>query len=493
MTNSADAPNGELLSMEEAIERLKTTRPTFYRWLRSGKIKGMKLGRQWRFYPADIERFLQGEQPRVALATDIDPLLETLVEQLQEQGATEFFAELEGAERAVQLILHLAAHSRASDLHLEPIYLKQGQQQALLRQRQDGSLQTVALFDRRLLPPLIEQFKILSACDPHSADQAQEGQFSWEWSAHKQAFEMRSHFLPTALGEALTLRLLNKSLSENITLEKLDLNPAALNALQKALKRGWGLIITSGPTGSGKTTTLYAALNEVAAPEIKSLSLEDPVERYFPWVTSVALQAQQGQTFVQALRTLMQADPDVLMIGEIRDSESTQMALRIALTGHLVLTQLHAESALRALLRLIEVSGNPYAVSESVRLILNQRLVRRLCPHCAVRGPIDEAMQDKLEHLLVHTPYQSSDFQEVWHAQGCPECHGQGYRGRFQLTEALSLSPALSRLLHAGADESALEAELTRSGFQSFMADGLERAQNGDTSLEELVRVMGLS
>ena len=498
--NSSE-PKEELLSMDQAIEQLKTTRPTFYRWLRSGKIKGMKVGRQWRFYPADIERFLKGEQPRIELQTDITPLIQELSKQLTEHQVKKSFENHPEAEQAAQMILQLALAQGASDIHLEPIYLKQGKQQAVLRHRLDGRLHTVVAFDRRLLAPILEQFKILSACAPFTNNQVQEGQFTSEWPEKKQYFEVRTHFLPAGLGESLTMHLLNKTQAENMTLERLRMKKEAQTSLESALKQGWGLIIASGPTGSGKTTTMYAALTQVASPEIKSISLEDPVEMYFPWVTSVPVQTNAGQSFSTTLRSVMQADPDVLVLGELRDAETVTAAMRTALTGHLVLTQLHTKSAVHALLRLIEVSGNPYTVTESVRLILNQRLIRRLCPDCSEKRPLQADQQDNLNYVLKAARlnkkslahWQKTLEKGLATAQGCKKCQGQGYRGRIQITEALEMSPQISRLLHAGTDAESIQNMLQEQGWQNFVVDGLERIQAEESSLEELVRILGIS
>ncbi|HEY9839637.1 MAG TPA: ATPase, T2SS/T4P/T4SS family [Candidatus Obscuribacterales bacterium] len=478
----------ELLSMDEAIERLKTTRPTFYRWLRSGRIKGLKLGRQWRFYPADLERFLQGEQPRVDLPVGIGPLLAELALQLQELEIE--VAEVpETAAGALERMLQLAAATGAGSLHLEAVFLAPGQQQAVLRCRIDGVLQTLAEFDRRLLPALIEAAKQRSHCDPHLSDQPQEGQLYYECPSPCQTFDLRTQFLPTALGESLSALMLNRSVAEQITLARIGL-PAEIEAgLKAALRRGWGLIVAAGPTGCGKTTTLYAALNEMAGPRLKSITLEAHVEMFFPWVTSLPVQARSGQSFAELIKAAMQADPDLLLVAELRDAQSLQQTLGIALTGHLVLTTLHAPDAVRSLLRLVEVSGNAYSVSEALGLILNQRLVRRLCPECRRQAELPAELLPRLQALL---SAQGLGLPEgpFWQPGGCRSCNA-GYRGRVQLTEALSLNPELSRALLAEAPEAELRRIWLATGGRSWIADGLAHVAQGDTSLEELLRAGG--
>lgn len=483
---SQDISETELISMEEAIERLKTTRPTFYRWLRSGRIKGMKVGRQWRFYADDLERFLKGEGPRVDLPLDISPLLADLRRALQAAGSEDFADELEGAERALEMMLNLAVINQASHLHLENQVQPEGEVQASLRLRIEGPLKPVLNFDKRLLNPLLSHFKSLAGCDPHNQTQPQEGQFKLE---HEQgSISFKAHFLPSLNGEALTLSLLRSH--EIISLDKLRLNPQIRQQLDKALSQGWGMVVTSGPTGSGKTTTLYAALHAVASAERKSISLEAPVETVFPWVVPVSLEADENMT--SKLRSLLQADPDVLMIGELREAETLQLALRIALTGHLVLTQLHSESALQALLKLIEVSGSAYTVTESVKLVLNQRLVRRLCPHCKQQQSLNAEDRKRFEPLRQKLGTAWEQLSQIPKAAGCASCQQTGYRGRLQLTEALELNPELRQRLLRQPTQAELEAWLEHSGWRSFLHDGLDKVLSAETTLEELARVAGL-
>jgi excisionase family DNA binding protein len=484
MTLNQDA--SELLSMEEAIERLKTTRPTFYRWLRSGRIKGMKVGRQWRFYPEDIERFLNGDGPRVDLPLDISPLISQLLRALKTES--DLFSDLEGAELAAKIILYLAIQQEATHIHLESLYHPLGDTRTILRLRFEAGLKQVAECDRRLLPALIHQFKILAGCDPHSQDTAQEGQFNFDYE--QEALRFRAHFLPSLLGESMTLTMIKPN--QMISLERLRLKDSVHSELIKALKKGWGMVITSGPTGSGKTTTLYAALQEVASPQLKTISVEEPVEQVFPWVVSVQADTSNGDSLASKLRSAMSTDPDVIMIGELRDTESVEMALRMSLTGHLVLTQLHTESAVHGLLRLIEISGSAYTVCESVRVILNQRLVRKICPQCAEHKALTADDCLRFNPLFTLAQKTCELGQLVPQAKGCQACQHTGYRGRMLISEALSMSPLLSKLLHQGARAEVISEALRQSGWQSLLDDGFERVQKAETTLEELARVAGV-
>lgn len=479
-------PPQDLIDMEEAIELLKTTRPTFYRWLRSGRIKGMKVGRQWRFYPEDIERFLKGQGPRVDLPLDIAPLNAQLISALGSEP--EDLSALEGIEKTVRLILRLAQTTQASHLHLESLYQSEGETQGVLRLRHESGLTPVLTCDRRYLPALISQFKSLAGCDPLNQETPQEGQFS-DLSGPEN-IRLRAHFLPALLGESLTLTLLKPD--QQISLDMLKLRPSVDLALKNALKQGWGLIITSGPTGSGKTTTLYAALQEVASATVKSIALESPVERVFPWVVSVQTESESGESFVGPLKSLMQSDPDVILIGELRDTETVEMALRIGLTGHLVLTQLHCENAIQGLLRLVDLTGSAYTVTEAVKLVLNQRLLRRNCPACLHQVVLSKSQVKSFQPLFAKAGKSLKEGTQLQQGKGCPACQGTGYRGRLQITEALPMDPALSQLLHQGAEAGEIAEKLKQTGWSNWLEDGLERVLAGESSLEELSRVAGL-
>jgi len=476
----------DLIDMEAAIALLKTTRPTFYRWLRSGRIKGMKVGRQWRFYPEDIERFLKGQGPRVDLPLDIAPFHLRLIAALGQEP--DDLIGIEGLEKTARLMIRLAHASDASHLHLESHYQHDGETQGVLRLRHEAGLSPVLDCDRRLLPALISQFKSLAGCDPLNQETPQEGQFSDDVGTEK--IRLRAHFLPSLLGESLTLTLLKPE--QQISLERLKLRASVEKSLREALKQGWGVILTTGPTGSGKTTTLYATLQEVAAPEVKSIALESPVERVFPWVVSVQTESERGECLVGPLKSVMQSDPDVILIGELRDAETVEMALRIGLTGHLVLTQLHCESAIQGLLRLVDLTGSAYTVSEAVKLILNQRLVRKNCTSCL--GPVEFTQKEAQRYALLFEKIGKSPQvgQTVMQGQGCPTCQGTGYRGRLQLTEALPMDGKLSQLLQRGADATEIERQLQQGGWANWLEDGFERVLAGETSLAELARVAGL-
>lgn len=481
----------ELLSMEQAIEMLKTTRPTFYRWLRSGKIQGMKVGRQWRFYPQEIERFLKGEQPQIALPINIEPLiseLETLLEPFKLEPLSN---DIHGLERVVQLILQLALSLRAQDIHLEPLYQEEQSHEAVLRFRIDGILQVIANIDGRLLASLIAQWKMMASCDTHETTKPQEGRFNYIQTSTK--YEVRLAFLPTGLGESVVAKLVNRKITDGISLEKLKMSPNIHQKLVKALERGYGFIAVNGPTGCGKTTTAYAAINHMASPQNKTIIIHSHTEMYLPWVQSINIKEEQGFTFPVAIRSALNSDLDILMVGEIKDQETLQLLQQTALTGHLVISQLHSIDSIKALFRMLELSNDEYVLAEATSLIISQRLVRRLCPHCRQKQIPESHLIVQAEKYLALIDRKWEELpREFYQAKGCLKCHNSGYRGRMAIHEALEITPELSQAIRNKESEETLFQIATQQGMQPLVVEGIFQAAYGHTTLAEIMRVMGL-
>jgi type IV pilus assembly protein PilB len=489
MSQTSDGYEHEgLLSMDEAIETLRTTRPTFYRWLRSGRIKGHKVGRQWRFYPADIERFLQGESPRIDLPVGIGSLLAELrlllQEQLDEDVVLPVFAET--AEGLWHALLAGVIMLGAESFHVESLYASPGQQEGVLRCRVDGVLQLVSTFDRRLLSPLLEAARLSAHCDPHTNESVQKGQFYFDTPFHAlKKHEVRMQFLNSPAGPSLSGQLVSAHTQGALSLADITLPLSIEKQLTTILAQGWGLIVASGPTGSGKSSTLNAAMNHIARPALKSFYVQERGEVQLPWVSPVRLAPEESPA--QLLKALMESDLDALLLSDVGDRETLQQSLRIALSGHLVMAPLHASDAVSALLLLRDLSDNAYSVSEALHLLLNHRLVRRLCSHCRVQKPLPQDLKSRLESLFSDDQKHLPE-GKVWQATGCSHCHN-GYRGRLQLTEALTLTPALRRGLFENLGLSEMRALWLSEGGQSWMIDGFYRAKQGLTTLEEILRV----
>ena len=484
----------ELVDMQEAIALLKTTRTTLYRWLREGKLKGMKAGRQWRFRRVDLEGFMRGEEPRVELTADITPLLDVLCKGLCETGmsAGEIVESGDRVADAVNWMIQLCFLSRASDLHLDTF-----EDDGTLRFRIDGCLKEVARIDLRLMPALLRRWKMMAACDVSETRKPQDGRIKLRRNGKDtksgRHLDLRVSFLPNAVGEGCTVRLLDRA-AVMLTLDQIDYAEHDAQRIRDAVRAPWGLVFITGPTGSGKTTTLYCCLNEANRPEVKVMSVEDPVEFLIPGVVQVPVRAQEGITFSRVARSMLRSDPDVIMIGEIRDFETLQVAQQAALTGHLVMSTLHTNDAPSALMRLLDMGSSPFVTADAVKLILAQRLVRTLCKHCSREAQPEPQRLDAAAEVMRRCGQSwnalSTNFRE---AVGCEKCSRVGYRGRTVVSETLVITPEIGRALRDGASLEELRAIAIGQGMTPMTADGVRRAALGQTSLAEVVRVAGLT
>lgn len=496
---ATDGRAGELINMDEAIRRLRTSRPTFYRWLRSGKLKGMKVGRQWRFYREDIERFLAGQQPRVDLPADIGPLIDSLRRQVEEAGVGYLPSEeVSGVREAVGLMIVLGVGIGATGIHITThVNRSNSNSVAVLRYRIDGVLYERAGIDPRLMPAIIEEWKRMASCDLHEKGRPQDGRVlvnlsELSRSGPDRSVDLLTSFLPTPLGESLTVRLLDQEAAP-FELDRIDYAPRDKERLKRAIHMPWGVIVVTGPSGCGKTTTLYSCLNELARPELKTLTVEDPVECLLPWATQVAVNEAAGMTFERAARGMMRSDPDVILISEIRNLETLRIALQAALTGHLVFMALHTNDAASALTRMVDVGADPFVVAEATKLVVAQRLVRRLCSHCSVA---DGSENDRRDLALEAAREGGLDWdalpEDFRKAVGCEKCGRTGYRpGRNVIAEALEVTPEIARASRNGASAEELRNVAVGQGMSTMAADGIRRAANGETTLDEIMRVIG--
>jgi excisionase family DNA binding protein len=485
----------EAMNMAEAIEMLKSTRPTFYRWLRDGKIKGMKVGRQWRFYREDLERFLEGEAPRVDLPADITPLVKALEGKLESLDApvADLREEQDPAARVIHLMTRLAYFSRASNLHLQA-----GNREGLLRMRIDGELQEVLRMDRRLVAPLVDRWKSLASCDLNEKFRPQDGRIlmdipSVDSESVSSHVDVRVCFVPSFSGECLTARFLDPD-HASIQLDQIDLNPEDRSRLDRALKRKQGVVLMTGPTGSGKTTVLYACLNALRRPEYKLMTVEDPVSFTLPDVVQIRVRPQHGVTYAPALRAMLRSDPDVIMVGEIRDRDTLEVILQGAQNGHLMMSVLHTEDAVEALSRLVTLCEAPMMLAATISLIMAQRLVRCVCPHCSESADPDpgllQAARKETERAGCEWPLHHATFVR---GKGCAKCGGVGFRGRTLITETLEMTPELQTALRDGAEEAEIQRIALAGGMIPMAVDGIRKAAVGKTTLAEVARVLGPS
>jgi general secretion pathway protein E len=360
--------------------------------------------------------------------------------------------------RMLNALLTQAAKDGASDIHIEPY-----ERSSSVRFRVDGTLREVVQPNRALHAALISRLKIMAELDIAEKRLPQDGRISLRIGGR--AIDVRVSTLPSAHGERAVLRLLDKSESK-FTLEALGMSGQVLTAFDRLVHQPHGIVLVTGPTGSGKTTTLYASLGRIDTAGTNILTVEDPVEYELAGIGQTQVNAKIDLTFGKALRAILRQDPDVIMIGEIRDFETAQIAIQASLTGHLVLATLHTNDAPSAITRLIDMGVEPYLLSSSLLGAQAQRLVRKLCPHC-----------------------KRQDAQGHWHPVGCSECSQTGYKGRTGVYELMVVDDALRALIHSRAAESALFTAARAQGFVPMREDGERLVAEGITSLEEVLRV----
>jgi type IV pilus assembly protein PilB len=378
------------------------------------------------------------------------------------------------AVAVVNELLLLAVRREASDIHIEP-----GQETVRARIRVDGVLSVVCEYAMDMLPNIVSRLKIMAGLDIGERRKPQDGRF--EIPIAGQEYDVRVSTLPLARGEKIVLRLLDKS-KIRIHLENLGFSPEQYRIFSGHLKQPHEIILVTGPTGSGKTTTLYGALNEINDVKRNIVTVEDPVEYELVGINQVQVNVKAELTFSSALRSILRQDPDVVMIGEIRDVETAEIAIQAALTGHLVLSTLHTNDAAGAITRLIDMSIPPFLIGSSLGLVLAQRLVRLLCPHCKKDFPVPDETQAELG---ITDMVGISFFRPV----GCPQCDNTGYHGRTAIYEMLPITESIEKLIMEKASSHAIFRQAQKEGLESLREAALRKAMAGQTSLDEVLRV----
>ena len=377
--------------------------------------------------------------------------------------------------RFVNLVLQQAIKDKASDVHFEPF-----EDQFRIRYRIDGALYEMAPPPRNLAVPVISRVKVLSNMNISETRIPQDGRIKMTIAGRP--VDLRVSTLPTQFGESVVLRVLDKSVV-NLDLEALSLPDDILQTIRDLVDRPNGIFIVTGPTGSGKTTTLYSALREVNSVETKILTAEDPVEYEIDGIMQVAVNHQVGLDFSRALRAFLRQDPDKIMVGEIRDLETAQIAVQASLTGHVVLSTLHTNDAPGAVTRLIDMGLEPFLISASLEAILAQRLVRRICPSCRTAY---EPGHELIEMLDVD-PLEIAD-KDFFYGDGCAECSQTGYRGRVGLFEMIVVSDAIRELINHRAPTLTIKQKALEQGMRSLRDDGLRAIFDGNSTIEEVLK-----
>jgi type IV pilus assembly protein PilB len=383
--------------------------------------------------------------------------------------------------RLVNSIIFQAAEDGASDVHFEP------QEDALVvRLRIDGVLHEVQRIPKRMMAGVTTRLKVLAKLDIAERRKPQDGRISLNAAAAGRMMDIRVATLPTVEGESVVMRLLDKS-KKAPTLEELGLSDDMRARLEEVVKRPTGALLVTGPTGSGKSTTLYAALTEINKPEINVITVEDPVEYRLTGVNQVQINQRAGLTFAAALRSILRSDPDVVMVGEIRDPETAKISIEAALTGHLVLSTLHTNDAPGALTRLNEMGVEPFLTGSAVTGVLAQRLARKLCTHCCemYQPSTDELLKARVSPDIA----AQSDGMVFYRKKGCPRCNQTGYKGRIGIFQLLTMTEQLETLAAQKAPREDIERAAMDEGMRTLWDDGVSKVAAGLTSVEELARV----
>lgn len=419
-------------------------------------------------YQSDTEENIQmvedlGESLDLQSLAESLPVTEDLMEQQDDAPII----------RLINALLTEAIREGASDIHIETF-----EKRLVVRFRLDGMLREVVQPKRALAPLLTSRIKVMSKLDIAEKRTPQDGRIALKIAGRE--VDIRVSTIPSNHGERIVLRLLDKQAGK-LDFSQLGMNPSMLAKTQNLIKRPHGIILVTGPTGSGKTTTLYAALQALNNQVRNIMTVEDPIEYSLAGIGQTQVNSKVSMTFAKGLRAILRQDPDVVMIGEIRDIETAQIAVEASLTGHLVLSTLHTNSAVGAVTRLQDMGVEPFLLSSSLVGVLAQRLVRVLCEECRI-----EVIPDSAEKELLSLPADSD--QHIYKANGCSQCRHTGYKGRIGIYELLIINQEMQQIIHSQRSEKELEV-LARKSCPDILSDGLEKVRHGLTTLEEVLRV----
>ncbi|MBI4155860.1 MAG: type II/IV secretion system protein [Candidatus Zambryskibacteria bacterium] len=395
--------------------------------------------------------------------------------------------------RILEIILAGAMATESSDIHMEP-----EEDYVRLRYRLDGMLTDILQFDKETYNLLLSRIKLVSNLKLNVAG-AQDGRFSIKIKDSE--IEIRTSILPGAYSESIVLRVLNPN-AISVPLEDLGIHPRLLTIISHELSKPNGMILNTGPTGSGKTTTLYAFLKKIHKPEVKIITIEDPIEYHLPGIVQTQTDEKKGYTFVEGLRSALRQDPDVIMVGEIRDEETATIAVNSALTGHLVFSTLHTNTAAGTFPRLIDLKVNPKIISSALNIAMAQRLVRRLCKYCKKQIPLDGADKKTIDEIvksIMDLPAQAGktyleniNLTKVYKPVGCEKCNNIGYKGRIGIYEAMLMDENIERIIVNNPSEREIKKVSLGQNILDLKQDGVLKILQGVTTLEELERVVDI-
>ncbi|MBL0686334.1 MAG: type II/IV secretion system protein [Sulfurospirillum sp.] len=420
--------------------------------------------------PMQIEKYIK----KVEMSESIKDLVDEIRKEITSSIAKNS-QESSSILKLINMILETAILADASDIHIEPTV-----NNCTVRARIDGMLNEAFIFDEDIYPPLASRIKLLSNMDIAEKRKPQDGRFSTNILGRE--FDFRISTLPVLNGESIVMRILDKS-KVMIKIEDLGMHVKNYKKFSKAMKTPYGIIFVTGPTGSGKTTTLYGALNAIKNIQNKIITVEDPVEYQLSLTQQVQVNQKSGLTFANALKSILRQDPDIIMIGEVRDQETLKIAVQAALTGHLVFSTLHTNDSISAIARVMDMGIEPYLLSGSLIAIEAQRLVRKLCLNCRTKTTPPKSILNGIEKYL------PKKFQFYKH-NGCDKCTQTGYKGREMLSEILLVSEKISSMIAQGNSKKTIHDQAINEGFIDMFQDGVLRAGQGITTLDEIIRVV---
>lgn len=478
--------NPELLVTKEVFEILKRQGFTFEVFMASEQ----SLERAWARY-AEVPEFVETKRGFIDISeeklrefweqikniNDLNSLLAPMINTRQQRQVS----------AVLEVMLAGAVRLESSDIHIEPY-----EKEAKMRIRIDGILHDVITFSHHVYGLLLSRIKLVSQLTLNVHEKPQDGRFTIR--LQNTDMEVRTSVLPGPYGESVVLRILNPA-TISINFENLGMDDYMMDLISDALKSPNGMILTTGPTGSGKTTTLYAFLRKKFSPDINIITIEDPIEYHIPNITQTQVDPEKGYDFANGLRSILRQDPDVILVGEIRDFETANTAMHAALTGHLVFSTLHTNDAAGTIPRLIDLGVQPSIIAPAVHTSMAQRLVRKLCPVCKKK---DKPTLQELKHIeaalsdlpkTIPRPDIKNAF--VYRPAGCLECNNLGYKGRIGIFEILTIDEHVEQLILHMPSHEQLKAEIKRQNMPSLLQDGILKILRGITSLEELERVAG--
>lgn len=385
--------------------------------------------------------------------------------------------------KLVDSLIEYGYNARASDIHLEP-----AENKFAARLRIDGVMHDVFIFPKEIQEEIISRIKVLSGLRTDEHQMAQDGRFKFATKDNVK-FDVRVSIVPTYYEENAVLRILAEQ-GRTFTLKDIGFSKRDYQKVERAIKNPYGMILVCGPTGSGKTTTLYTILKNLNTSEVSIITIEDPIEFSLENVDQIQVNNQTGLTFANGLRSILRQDPNIIMVGEIRDEETAGIAVNAALTGHLLLSTLHTNNAATTLPRLLDMKIEPFLIASTVNIAIGQRLVRKICPECKIEKELSISELQNLTAVIPAKILEKNKKQVFYYGKGCKECASTGYRGRIGIYEVLEITDVVKEAIMKRLNASEIEKIAASEGMTTMLEDGFDKAVSGITSIEEVLRVM---